>query len=125
MERERAAVEAARRQLEEARAAAAAAAATAANEALVKSRQETEQQAQLAEARRERERLQSELQESQQRISSPLPDVPTDCIVGSSPTLKENFFPVQVSLDIRCTHNYSLSDIHLTPSLFAAARALL
>jgi hypothetical protein len=97
--RERAAVDAARKQLEEARAAAAAAA--AANEAQEKSKQEMEQQAQLANARRERDRVQLEQHEPQQHAAGASPDSAPDCIGGSSPTLKENFFPVQVSLDIR------------------------
>jgi hypothetical protein len=105
LERERAAVDAARKQLEEARLAAAAA--TAANEAQAKSRHEIEQQAQLADARRERERLQTE---TAQHIPALLPDVASDCNAGSSPTLKENFFPVQVSLDIRCS-NFAAHDM--------------
>ena len=102
LERERAAIDAARKQLEQAR---------AANEAQEKSRQELLQQQQLAEARRERERMQLEQEihehqlQQQQQVSSTFTDQAPDCVGsagGSSPTLKENFFPVQVSLDIRC-----------------------
>ena len=97
LERERAAIDAARKQLEQAR---------AANEAQEKSRQELLQQQQLAEARRERERMQLEQEIHEQlQVSSTFTDQAPDCVGsagGSSPTLKENFFPVQVSLDIRC-----------------------
>jgi hypothetical protein len=124
LERERAAVDAARKQLEDARAAAAAAA--AASEAQEKSKQEVQQQQQLAEARRERDRIQSEqgmrhAQQQDQQLQQE--QTPVAChddagdrvgsAGGSSPTLKENFFPVQVSLDIRCA---ALTTSHCTPS---------
>jgi hypothetical protein len=125
LERERAAIDAARKQLEQAR---------AANEAQEKSRQELLQQQQLAEARRERERMQLEQEiheqqlQQQQQVSSTPADQAPDCVGsagGSSPTLKENFFPVQVSLDIRCGNRVQpcWSSSHVT-SFFSEGSAL-